>query len=192
MFIPSPARSEATERLYQESQSSEGFVMNLTRAWAWRPDIFQGFADLRSRLTGQSSLSKRELAVLVCAAASQLGDSYCSLAWGRTLAREADAAGAAAILEGGDAASLTARDRALAEWARKVVRDPNGTRAGDIEALRAAGLAEQEIFDATVFVAFWLAFCVVNDALGVAPDADLARQVPPEVRKAVSFGREPV
>jgi len=192
MFIPSPARSEATERLYQESQSSEGFVMNLTRAWAWRPDIFQGFADLRSRLTGQSSLSKRELAVLVCAAASQLGDSYCSLAWGRTLAREADAAGAAAILEGGDAASLTARDRALAEWARKVVRDPNGTRAGDIEALRAAGLAEQEIFDATVFVAFRLAFCVVNDALGVAPDADLARQVPPEVRKAVSFGREPV
>jgi uncharacterized peroxidase-related enzyme len=191
MFIASPPRSEATERIYQESEQSEGFVMNLARAWAWRPGIFQGFAQLRAQLMQETSLSKRELAVLVCATASQLGDSYCSLAWGRTLAREADAAAAAAILEGTDAATLTPRDRALAQWARKVVRDPNGTGAADIEALRAAGLGEQEIFDATVFVGFRLAFSAVNDALGVAPDADLARQVAPEVRKAVAFGREP-
>ena len=191
MFIAAPASSEAAERLYQESEKSEGFVMNLTRAWAWRPGVFQGFAQLRAQLMQETSLAKRELAVLVCATASQLGDSYCSLAWGRTLAREADADAAAAVIEGRDDEALTSRDRALAEWARKVVRDPNGTCADDVGDLRAAGLSDAEIFDATVFVAFRLAFSAVNDALGVAPDAELARQVAPEVRQAVAFGREP-
>lgn len=191
MFISAPASSAAVERLYQESEKSEGFVMNLTRAWAWRPEVFQGFAQVRSRLMQDTSLSKRELAVLVCATAAQLGDSYCALAWGRTLTREADAAAAAAVIDAGDAPSLTARDRALAAWARKVVRDPNGTQREDIEALRAAGLDDREIFDATAFVAFRLAFSTVNDALGVAPDAELTQQVPQEVRQAVAFGREP-
>lgn len=191
MFICAPASSAAVERLYQESEKSEGFVMNLARAWAWRPEVFQAFAQVRSKLMQDTSLSKRELSVLVCATAAQLGDSYCALAWGRTLAREADAAAAAAVIDAGDAPSLTARDRALAAWARKVVRDPNGTQRDDVEALRAAGLDDREIFDATAFVAFRLAFSTVNDALGVAPDAELAKQVPQEVRQAVAFGREP-
>ena len=191
MFIPPPAASPVADSLYQESEKSEGFVMNLTRAWAWRPDVFHGFAKVRAQLMQQTSLSKRELAVLVCATASQLGDSYCSLAWGRTLAKEADAAAAAAVIEAKDASTLTARDRALAAWARIVVRDPNATARADIEALRAAGLSDQEIFDATAFIAFRLAFSTVNDALGVAPDVELTRQVAPEVLRAVAFGREP-
>jgi len=191
MFISPPAASPTADNLYRESEKSEGFVMNLTRAWAWRPDLFHGFAQLRSQLMQQTSLSKRELAVLVCATASQLGDSYCSLAWGRTLSKEADATAAAAVIEAKDAPALTARDRALAAWARQVVRDPNGAARTDIEALRAAGLTDQEIFDATAFIAFRLAFSTVNDALGVAPDVELARQVAPEVRRAVAFGREP-
>jgi hypothetical protein len=32
----------------------------------------------------------------------------------------------------------------------------------------------------------------VNDALGAAPDAELAAAVPPELRAAVTFGRPPV
>jgi len=73
---------------------------------------------------GWSTLSRRELAVLVCATASALRDSYCSLAWGKTLAKEASASAAAVIADTPDA-SLTARDRAPAAWARKVVSDPN-------------------------------------------------------------------
>jgi alkylhydroperoxidase family enzyme len=77
----------------------------------------------------------------------------------------------------------------LAGWARKVVADPNGTSAKDLEALRAAGLTEREVFEATVFVAFRLAFSTVNDALGVRPDSELAEAVPKEVSAAVTFGR---
>jgi len=188
MFIAPPEDSVDTARLYKSSLDSQGFVMNLTRAWAWRPDVFEGFAALRSQLTTKSSLSKREQAVIVCATAAELGDAYCSLAWGKTLAEEAGAASAVAVICATDD-GLNARDQALAGWARKVVADPNGTSARDMDALRAAGLTEKEVFEATVFVAFRLAFSTVNDALGVRPDSELVDAVPKEVSAAVTFGR---
>jgi alkylhydroperoxidase/carboxymuconolactone decarboxylase family protein YurZ len=117
--------------------------------------------------------------------------AWCSLAWGMTLAAEAGAAPAAAVLTNGDDPALTARDRALAAWARKVVADPNGTTRSDIDALRNAGLDDRAIFEATAFAAFRLAFSTVNDALGVKPDSQLANMVPPEVRSAVAYGRQP-
>jgi uncharacterized peroxidase-related enzyme len=189
MFIADPDTPGDIERLSQATTSSMGFPMNLGRAWAWRPDIFEGFAALRTQLTGKSTLSKRDQAVMVCAMASQLGDSYCSLAWGKTLAQEAGAEVAAGVISDSAQSALTPRDKALAAWARKVVKDPNGTTAQDLQALRDAGLAEKEVFEATVFVAFRLAFSTVNDALGVQPDWQLAQAVPPEVAEAVNYGR---
>jgi uncharacterized peroxidase-related enzyme len=190
MFITAPENTPETADVYRASQASQGFVMNLTKAWAWRPDVFDGFAALRNQLTGPSSFSKRELAVMVCAAAAELGDSYCSLAWGRTLAGEAGADAAAAVIDGAPAAHLlTARDRALATWARQVVRDPNATTQADVDALRAAGLSDRDVFEATVFIAFRLAFSTVNDALGVHPDRELLDQVPAGIRSSVAFGR---
>lgn len=188
MFLPPPPLTDAVQRLYESSRATQGFVMNLTSAWAWRPEVFEAFAGLRSQLTAASALSKRDQAVLVCATASQLRDSYCSLAWGKTLAAEAGGDVAAAVLAG-DAAALSARDRALAAWARKVVADPNGTTAADVQALRDAGLDERAIFEATAFVAFRLAFSTVNDSLGARPDWQLAEAAPPAVREAVAYGR---
>lgn len=189
MFISAPDDSVETAKVYESSAKAQGFVMNLTRAWAWRPEVFDGFASLRSQLTGKSSLTQRELAVMVCAAAGQLGDSYCSLAWGRTLANEAGAVTAAAVIKDGPAEGLSERERALAAWARKVVADPNATTADDVAALRKAGLSDREVFEATLFIAFRQAFSTVNDALGASPDRELAERVPPEVRAAVTFGR---
>jgi uncharacterized peroxidase-related enzyme len=191
MFLQAPSDTDAVLRVYQSDRDQLGFVMNLSRAWAWRPDVFDGFAALRNSLTTRSSLSPRELAVIVCAAASSLGDAYCSLAWGKKLAQAADAATAAAVLQARDCDALSAREKALAVWVRKVATDPNGTRAEDVGALRTAGFGEQEIFEATTFAAFRLAFSTVNDALGVRPDRQIAESAPQEVRDAVPFGRQP-
>ncbi len=189
MFISAPPQSDATDKVYESSRQSQGFVMNLTSAWGWRPDVFDSFAALRGALTGASTLGKRDQAVMVCAMAAELGDSYCALAWGRTLNAEAGADATAAVIANQDDAGLTARDRALAGWARKIVADPNHTTQADVDALRAAGLDDKTIFEATVFIAFRLAFSSVNDALGVLPDAELAEALPAEVVRAVSFGR---
>lgn len=191
MFIAAPAPSDATDRVLQSTVPAQGFVMNLTRAWAWRPDVFEAFAALRAKLLAEASLTKRDQAVLICAAASQLGDAYCSLAWGKTLAAEAGADAAAALLAAKEPAggTLTERDRALAAWARKMVANPNGTTAADVEALRAVGLSEREIFEVTVFIAFRAAFSSVNDALGAAPDWQLVDSAPEAVAQAVRYGR---
>jgi hypothetical protein len=99
--------------------------MNLTRLWAWRPAVSEGFAALRSLLTASSSLSQRELAVIVCATASSRGDSYCSLAWGERLAAASDGETAAAVLRAAESSSMTERERALAAWARKPFASPS-------------------------------------------------------------------
>ncbi len=189
MFLSEPPASEDVGRAYQASMESQGFTMNLTHAWAWRPDVFEGFAALRGQLTSMSALSKRDQAIIVCSVAAQLGDSYCCLAWGKTLSTEVGVESAVAVIAGQAGVSLTPRDRALAAWARKVVVNPNATTAADLSALKAAGFSDREIFEATVFIAFRLAFSTVNDALGVHPDWQLVEAVHPSLRDAITFGR---
>jgi uncharacterized peroxidase-related enzyme len=191
MFLMSPSDTPEAAALYQRDQAQMGFVMNLSRAWAWRPDVCDAFVALRSQLSTQSTLSPREFAVMVCATAGTLGDAYCSLAWGSKLAQAASGETASAVLQGRDDDTMSPRERALAAWTRQVVDDPNGTTAADVQSLRDAGFAEREIFEATVFVALRLAFSTVNDALGVLPDTALAEAAPPAVRAAVRYGRQP-
>jgi uncharacterized peroxidase-related enzyme len=191
MFLPNPADTAATSRLFESDLNELGFVMNFSRAWAWRPEVCEGFSALRALLTTTSSLSPRELAVIVCSTAASLGDSYCALAWGKKLAAASDASTAAAVLRGSQGAGSETRDRALSVWARKVAKNPTATTAEDVDELRAAGLSDREIFEATVFAAFRLAFSTVNNALGIRPDWQVAAAAPPEVRSAVTYGRAP-
>ena len=190
MFLEAAPDDSATAALYAADAASDGYVMNLTRLWAWRPEVCDGFTALRKTLMSASSLDARERAVVVCASVSTLGDSYCALAWGRNLAQAAgDPEMAAAVLAATDHPLLTVREKALAEWSRKVVRSPNATTPADIARLREARLSEREIFEATALAAFRVAFSTVNDALGARPDRRLADAAPPEVRAAVSYGR---
>lgn len=191
MLIEEAPPSEARDAAYDVDREADGYVWNYTRAWGWRPEFLEGFKSLRASLMGESSLTDRDWAVLVAATASQLGDSYCSLAWGAKLAKLTDEATAAGVVGGDAAPGLTERERALEAWARQLVQDPNATTADDVEALRGAGLGEREIFEATAFAALRLAFSTINDALGVEPDRQLAEAAPAPVREAVSFGRPP-
>jgi uncharacterized protein YciW len=75
--------------------------------------------------------------------------------------------------------------------ARQVVRDPNATTSDDVARLRDVGLGDREIFEATAFVAFRLAFSAINDALGAASDRHLAEVAPEPIRAAASYGRAP-
>jgi len=188
MFLSLPTGSEASAYLEKERKAT-GYVMNLERAWAWRPDVAEAFVALRKQLIDASGLTPREVALLVCSTARTLGDSYCAFAWGSRLAALAGPALAADILRGADADSLSARERALKGWAEQVVRDPNGATATHVDDLRKAGLSDREIFEATAFIALRLAFSTVNDALGARPDEQLVAAAPPEVRAAVAYGR---
>jgi uncharacterized peroxidase-related enzyme len=188
-FLAEPPASEATEAVYAADRESDGYVWNVTRLWGWRPDLYESFAALRTGLMESSALTPRDFAVLVAATAAERADSYCSFAWGQKLATLTDDETAAQVLTGAQARGLTEREAALADWARRVVDDPNETSEREIERLRDVGLSDREIFEATAFVGFRLAFSTVNDALGAAPDKQLADAAPERVRSAVTYGR---
>jgi alkylhydroperoxidase family enzyme len=139
-------------------------------------------------VTSARPFTDRERGILVTACASSFGDSYCSLAWGTKLAGLAGPQLAAGILRGEDN-DLTAPERAMAAWARRVARDPSGTSAADVAELRQAGFSDSDIFAMTVFVALRVAFSTVNDALGARPDAEFRSAAPAAVLGAVAYGR---
>jgi SAM-dependent methyltransferase/alkylhydroperoxidase family enzyme len=187
-FLEVPAPSAEVERLYAADLEDFGYVMNASKLWAHQPAAHAGLFDLLGQAVRAASLTFRQRGILVAACSSALGDSYCSLAWGNKLAGEAGPAVAAGVLRGDDE-GLDPKERALARWARKVSRDPNGTGAADVDALREAGYDDGDIFAITLFVAVRIAFSTVNDALGARPDRELGDAVPQPVRDAVTYGR---
>lgn len=189
-FLEEPETTAAVQAMFDEDVTDLGFVMNSSRLWAHQPSVCGHLFDLMSEAFGASGLSFRHRGLLVTATASTLGDSYCSLAWGYKLSTVDSGAAASAVLRGDDS-DLTPAEQAMVGWARKVVRDPNGTTAADIQGIRDAGFSDSQIFAITTFVALRLAFSTVNDALGASPDAELLSLAPTDVVNAVSYGRRP-
>ena len=184
-FLEAPAPSAAVQRMYDNDIERLGFVMNLSSLWGHHPALHAGLSDLIDQAAGAGRLTLRQRAILVTSCASALGDSYCSLAWGRKLAREAGAHIAADVLRGADD-RLDPAEQALARWARTMTRQPSSTEAKDLQPLRDAGYDDAQIFAITVFVALRLAFAFVNDALGARPDAELFAIAPAAVCDAVT------
>ena len=186
-FLEEPPVSALVQALYDEDLADGGYVQNMSRLWAHQPGTLKQLFGLMSEAFTPSDLSFRQRGILVTAAASALGDSYCSLAWGGKLGTASDATIAAGVLNGSDA-GLTEQEKAMAAWARKVARDPNATTPSDIQALRDCGLDDRQIFAVTAFVALRLAFSAINDALALSPIPNLPQSLPPQVREAVTYG----
>jgi alkylhydroperoxidase family enzyme len=187
-FLEHPAVTSEGHALFDEDIAEDGYVMNVSRLWAYQPTLVTGLFDLMRQAITDHELSFRQRGILVAACASTLGDSYCSLAWGIKLAGVSDPETAAAVLSGTDE-GLTADERALSSWARKVANDPNGTTPEDVGTLRAAGFSDAQIFAVTTFIALRLAFSTVNDALGVGPDVALRSSAPAAINDAIAYGR---
>jgi SAM-dependent methyltransferase/alkylhydroperoxidase family enzyme len=187
-FLSAPPDTAEARKIMDDDVQGLGYVMNASRLWAHLPSALDGLSDLMAVTTRTGSLTFEQRAVLVTAMASTLGDSYCSMAWGKKLASASSPDVAAAVL-GGASEGLGEAERALATWARQVVKDPNAITAGDVQVLRDAGFDDTQIFAITAYVAFRLAFSTVNDALGATPDVELGASIPDAVRSAISFGR---
>lgn len=190
-FLGPAPDSAGARALYDGDLSGLGYVMNLSRLWAHLPSAQPALSALLDQAVDAAGLTYRQRGVLIAAAASTLGDSYCSLAWGSRLAGAAGEEVAGSVLRGGDA-GLDPREQALARWARLVVADPSGTAPEDVAELRAAGFDDQQVFAVTLFVALRVAFSSVNGALGAPPDAEVHAAAPQTVLEAVDFGRPAV
>jgi alkylhydroperoxidase family enzyme len=189
-FLDEPRSTVQARALYDDDRATLGYVMNASHIWARGPELNEQLFALLGGFTKLGRLTLRQRGILVVATASALGDAYCSLAWGGKLADTAGVEIAGAVISGTDE-GLTDAERALATWARRVTRDPNGITEADVLRLRAAGFDDDQVFAITGYVALRLAFSTVNDALGARPDAELVTAAPTAVKDAVRFGRPP-
>jgi uncharacterized peroxidase-related enzyme len=187
-FLAAQAPDAEAQRLFDEDAAELGFVMNVSRLWAYQPLTLRHLFDLMAETYATDGLTFRQRGILVTACASTVGDSYCSLSWGTKLASKSDAETAAGILRGVDD-RLTVEERAMAHWARKVAGDPNRIEPADVQAMRDAGYSDAQIFGITAYVALRMAFSTVNDALGARPDAAFRSSAPAKVLEAVDYGR---
>lgn len=187
-FLSAPTVDAEVQAMYDNDVAQMGFVMNLSGVWGHLPDAHHRLFDQLGSAAEAAGLSFRERGVLVVAAASTVGDSYCSLAWSRKLTDAAGVEVVRAVLSGDDG-PLDAREQALAAWARKVAAGPTATTAADVDALRAAGFDDAQVVAVTTFVAQRIAFSTVNAALGAAPDAQFDEVLDPAVRAMVTWGR---
>ena len=189
-FLRAPEVTAEAQALFDEDIADDGYVWNVSKLWAYQPTTMNALFSLMGQAVAGQDLSFRERGILVTACASQLGDSYCALAWGTKLSKAAGPGVAASVLTRADE-ELTDSEKTLARWARHIVRDPNSTTGLDVQALRDAGFGDRQIFAITTFVALRLAFSTINDALGASPDKALRLAAPESVAAAVTYGRPP-
>ena len=140
---------EPERKLFAKAAEVVGFVPNVFRTYAWRSERFRAwFAHFKTVMEGTEGLSAREREMISVAVSMANGCLYCLVAHGAAL-REAsdDKVEADRITLDYRRADLTSRERAMLDYAVKVTTDPLSCEEADIEALRAEGFTDEDIWD---------------------------------------------
>jgi len=143
--------------LFAKARERIGFVPNVFRAYAWRPERFRPwfdhFRDLHRSTPGLTEVEREMIAVAVSMANGCL---YCLVAHGATL-REllGDPVLADRITLDFRRAGLEPRQQAILELAVTVTRSPGEVAPGDLEVLRDHGLTEAEVWDVVELAAMY-------------------------------------
>jgi len=195
--VPEADATGAVQEMYETDRAVFGDLPNLTQAFSLRPEVYAAWRQLNGSIKAGMDLRRYELATL--AAARRLRSSYCTLAHGSVLMKnafltpdalrelmedtDADAHGGAAA-----AAELDPVDRAVMGLADKVADDATSVTQADVDKLRALGLSDTDILDVVLTAAARCFFSTCLDALGAAPDAKYAA-LDPAIRDALTVGR---
>jgi len=189
-YIKTTAPEEATGwvlALYEQQQGGLDYLPNYARVFCHRPPVMQAWADLQRAI--RQEMDTRTYSLITLAAALAIRSSYCALAHGRKLLeRYFTEEEMMAIVRDEDASPLSAGEKAMMRFARKVVLDSSSVTATDINALQAAGLSDSQVFDIAAAAAGRCFFAKLPDALGVRPDAALG-DLPQALRKLLETGR---
>lgn len=148
---------EDLAKLFARARERLGFVPNVFRAYAWRPDRlrawFSHFRQLHEPTDGLSAAEREMIAVAVSMANGCL---YCLVAHGAALREElGDPVLAERIVFDYRRAGLDERRQAILDYAVKVTTRPLECDEEDIAALRALGLSAEEVWDVAELAAMY-------------------------------------
>ncbi len=143
--------------IYAANQEKLGFVPNVFRAYAKRPEHFRAFMHYHDLLMrGPSGLSRAEREAIVVAVSSENRCLYCIVAHGaalRVLGR--DAAVADQIAANWHTADLDERTHVMLTFASRVNEPGFAATDDEIATLRAAGFSDDDIWDIAAIAAFF-------------------------------------
>ncbi|MFN4087949.1 MAG: peroxidase-related enzyme [Alphaproteobacteria bacterium] len=173
--VPPPEEAtldDATRGFFARCRAKIGFVPNVFRSYARRPERFRKYQSYRNDLMGGSSgLSELEREMVAVTVSSANRCHYCVVAHGAVLRRlSGDARLGDTIVVNYRGADLPPRHRAMLDFAWKLTLEPNEIDEADRGRLRAAGLSDDDIFDLTEVAAFYNFTNRFAIGLGIAPN----------------------
>lgn len=144
------------ERIEAIAEKS-GFVPNVFRALGRRPAELRAFLDYHDALMEREvGLTKAERELIVVATSGANHCPYCVVAHGAILRiRAKDAYVADHVATNPWTAPLPARERAIVDLALVLATEPDRLTAAHLDAARAAGLDDEEIWDVGAITALF-------------------------------------
>lgn len=143
--------------IYNENRDKLGFVPNVFRAYALRPEHFRAFMAYHDVLMkGPSNLSRAEREAIVVAVSSENRCQYCLVAHGAALRiLGKDAMLAEQIANNWRTADISPRMRAMLAFASRVNEPAFTATEHEIDALHLAGFSDTDIWDIGAIAAFF-------------------------------------
>jgi uncharacterized peroxidase-related enzyme len=159
-WFPVPDESELPEdlrKLFAKARERIGFVPNVFRAYAWRPERFRPwFQHFRNLHVGSEHLSETEREMIAVAVSMANGCLYCLVAHGAALREHlGDPVQADRITLDHRRADLTPRQRAILDLAVRVTREPVTCEERHLDELRSHGLTDEEVWDVVELAAMY-------------------------------------
>ena len=157
---PVPALEDLPADLQErivEVQTKTGFIPNVFLVLAHRPDEFRAFfAYYDALMLRDGGLSKAEREMIVVATSAANGCPYCVVAHGAVLriyAKNPILADQLAVNY--RHADVTARQRAMLDFALKMARQPEEIEEADVQTLRGEGFSDEDIWDVGAITALF-------------------------------------
>lgn len=164
-FLHTPADSP----LFGGPAETLGYVPNYVKVFALAPDAYQAWQALGAAV--RAGMPELRYELVTVATARRLRSDYCTVAHAAILRdRFYGDEGVRALLADPRGAGLEPADLAAMDFADKVAADPTAATEADVQALRDAGLSEQDIFHVVLAITIRRFFAGTLDATGATPD----------------------
>lgn len=185
--IPASDAEGAVLEMYQRQEGAWGYVPNYAKLFCHRPEVMARWGRLLAEI--RRPVDDRRFELVTFAVAHALRHSACSLAHGRKLAEMIGAEAVVTLARGEWPVTVTAAERALVEFARRIARDASSITSGEVEVLKAThGLTDADVFDVVAIASARAFFTKILDALGSEPDSSFM-QMEATLRQSLTVGR---
>lgn len=175
--LPIPEAGEMDEDLqkyFAVCQDKLGMVPNVLRSYAVVPERLRAFIAMYNELMlSDTGLSKLEREMIATVVSSENKCFYCVVAHGAGVRElSGDPALGELMAINYRAAELSARQRAMLDFAVKMTQAPDTVEEADRQSLRDAGFAERDIMDIASVSAFFNMTNRVSTALDRMPNPE--------------------